>query len=150
MFRIVGEDFDVNAFLAEADLKDSVGSGVYVHRKGDLKRKTRTERRTLGYNSCSISCSEKSFESLSAQISDAMLFFEEGDYLLKILTTYQTEQLRFDFGVLVKQPTTAYFPSNFVEKCGKGNIGIELSQYPTAAKKRDRGRMRSRILWKKQ
>ena len=144
MFRIEGKNFNVDAYLEEVGLSDQIVDGIYVHRKGEPKLKSKPQKGVKESSLCSIRCSDKSFSLLDTQINDAETFLKEHSDLLNAITNYDVEQVYFDFGVSILTPVyfaqSCCFPVDFIKRCAQYNIGIEYTQYYTRSDKRKRGR----------
>ncbi len=129
ILKISGKRFDVDNFIIGWRIKPSA-----VHRKGDLRSKSRNEKVTTPQIIYDIS--DKGFNDLKGQVNETTKFLKRNKKHLQSLSTYKTiENISIDFafdsrvgrrkvGVQID-----YLPADLIRLCGDLGIGIILTQW---------------------
>lgn len=129
VFRAHGKTFLVDRFLLKSRLRP-----YQVLRKG-LPHPVRSRDTNLGYSGFKIDASRADFSDLGKQIKDAIRFLKRNRKELAILSKFRgVETIELDFGIASRDVPVQCdsFPAELVRLAGELNIGITLSQYPSA------------------
>jgi hypothetical protein len=125
VLHVRGEEFDVNAFLAESTLKP-----YDVHCRGDPRRYHGGHHDDSGF---SLDVSDIDGD-LTGQVTDAMRLLAEWEPELQRLRSFGgVQDIRLDFGYDRRDVALQceYLPPSFLALAGRCGVGIELSLYPT-------------------
>ena len=122
VLHVTGEDFDVDAFLAESRLRPG-----RVHRRGEARR----HDRPFPCSGLSLDVSEADGR-LRDEVSDALVFLTRHESELRRLRSFPgVTDLRLDFGCYRRDVPAQfeYLPPELLALAGNLDIGIELSLY---------------------
>jgi hypothetical protein len=123
VFHVSGEDFDVDAFLADSGLRP-----YRVHHRGEPSRSG-----NYPHSGFSLDVSDVDGD-LKAEIADATNFLSaHEDELLRLRGFAGVSDMRLDFGYYRREVVGQfdYLPPSLIALAGRCGIGIELSLYAT-------------------
>lgn len=126
VLRAAGDEFDVDAFLADCEVPP-----FKVFRRGQPRSSSKLNQQS-GLN---FSVSDAEMTDFDLQLEDATLFFREKREFVRRLTAFPgVEGVSIDFGVAIRQPYGAgfRFPPELVATIGDLGVELEISTYPTS------------------
>ena len=126
VLRVWGEGFDVAKFFLRSSLQPDA-----VYENGEATASIKRER-PEGVSGFNLTVSDADFDSLEAQIREALLFLDLHEDELRRLGSFPgVEGLALDFGVrrrdVVAQTDT--FPSDFLWRSGALDISLQITHY---------------------
>jgi hypothetical protein len=122
VLHVTGDDFAVDAFLAESSLRP-----YRVHHRGE----TRCRAGAFPDSGLSLAISDADGQ-LSEEVADATRFLTEHEPELRRLQSFPgVTDLRLDFGYYAREVAAQfdYLPPELLARAGSLGIGIELSLY---------------------
>ena len=122
VLHVTGEDFAVDAFLAESSLRP-----YRVHHRGETRRRAGV----FPDSGLSLDISDVDGQ-LSEEVADAIRFLTEHEPELRRLQSFPgATDLRLDFGSYFREVAAQfdYLPPELLARAGSLGIGIELSLY---------------------
>jgi hypothetical protein len=118
----------VDSFLKESSLKP-----YDVYRKGEPRRRTKTDSALHDDSGLKVEVSDAEFEDLQKQVADAISFLKQNRQELETLCRFPgVERACLDFGlnkrdVFCQQDT---LPAELLYLAGSIGLDIDLSQFP--------------------
>ncbi|HEX8464425.1 MAG TPA: DUF4279 domain-containing protein [Abditibacterium sp.] len=128
IFRVGGEDLDVDACLAQCHFET-----YSVYRKGEARG---IKGRVHQHSGFGVAVSEADFGDLKQQIEDAIRFLESNEAELKKLQEFPDVQGRvLDFPVEDRDVAVQcdVFPARLLKLAGDFGIDIEITRYPISS-----------------
>jgi hypothetical protein len=130
VFRAIGSDFDVDAFL-----KDSEFTGVTVFHRGEPRLAggpPDAKRRASGFN---VSIGVAGLDDLAAQIQEAKRFLRQhADELRRLGSFPGVEEVCVDFGIRRRDVAaqSEVFPADLLWQSGALDIDLVVTHYAVA------------------
>jgi len=122
VLHVSGEDFQVDAFLADSELQP-----YRVYHRGEVRG--RSEQHFDSGLSLDVSFADGD---LKAEVADAIRFLSEHEAELQWLRNFPgVTDMRLDFGYYSRDVAAQfdYLPPELLARAGRLGIGIELSLY---------------------
>jgi hypothetical protein len=130
VLRVIGQDFDPDAFLAESALS---GATVFHREDATVPAATDAGRRTAsGFNA---PVSRAGFDDLDAQVQDAVKFLRIHEDELRRLSGFPgVEEVCIDFGIRRRDVSaqTDVFPAELLWQAGALDIDLVVTHYAVA------------------
>lgn len=131
VLRAYGDEFDVDAFLAESPLEP-----CSVIRRG-TRESSKSKRPPPDYSGFHVGVCDASWTGVSAHIEGLFAFFRKNSSELARLKSYpglETIYVDVPVGLRLGSPDVAVqgeiFPPNLVELAGRLGVGLGISLYP--------------------
>jgi hypothetical protein len=135
VLRANGENFRVDEFLEQTSLIP-----CHTYRKGHVKSPGQNAGKIRSSSGLNINVSDAEFSDLQGQIQDAIVFLKKHNRAIKNLCGYEgVEQVCLDFGIEQRKKAIIqyeYFPPALITLAGRLGLGIEISFYPCAERRR--------------
>jgi hypothetical protein len=128
ILNIVGENFDVDTFVAESQLVP-----YKISYKGTPRFKSNPDSKKHEFTGCSIEVSSATFDEFNAQVTDAIQYLKDNSEKLKMISlTNDIEHAFLDFGVDYDEDKFVqgrFFPHELLKIAAALGISIKLSTY---------------------
>jgi len=129
ILRAAGENFDVDQFVANCELKP-----LKVWRKGEPRfPKSNPDGKKTENSGANFEVSPADFSELELQLEDAKVFFQENAELVRSLKEFPgVEGVTVDFGAEIHPPGWCWFsfPPDLLVLIGNLGVQLMLSVYP--------------------
>jgi len=128
IFRITGENFDVDDFIQKSGI-----SPYAKFYKGAPRIESKPNGEKIKTTSCNLKVSDAGFDEFNQQVQDAIDYLNSHQQKLQyIKSTPEIQYATLDFGVEYnpdKFTQTQYLPTELVKLSADLGIGIEISIY---------------------
>ncbi|MCQ6960362.1 hypothetical protein [Mucilaginibacter aquariorum] len=128
ILSIIGENFDVDSFIAQCGVKPY---GIFY--KDQLIHKDLPKSKKNKFSGCSIGVSSAGFDEFNKQVDDAISYLNLNQKNLKLIPSISEIQFAtLNFGIeydIDKFVQSKYLPNTLLTLCADLGIGIELSIY---------------------
>jgi hypothetical protein len=130
VLRVIGTSFDVDAFLAESELRPQA-----VFHRGDARVPGVPDAAKWSASGFNLDVSEEGFHDLAPQVRDAGRFLDQHEDELRRLGAFPgVEEVCLDFGIARKDVAmqSDVFPADLLWQAGALDIDLVVTHYAVA------------------